>query len=158
MVIRVGDSAVVNVSLSDLPVSFGKVCFRLEGFPTSGFMTSIVPACVNLQQSDPVSSVLTVEATPAAAPQSFTALVVASNGNWSRSVPLDITVESAIPAWIPWSIILAFVAILTIPLALEFKKTRLPRQSSLRSVPTRIDELGDAAVDDRLIIAPVDLE
>lgn len=118
----------------------------------------MVPACVNLQQSDPVSSVLTVEATPAAAPQSFTALVVASNGNWSRSVPLDITVESAIPAWIPWSIILAFVAILTIPLALEFKKTRLPRQSSLRSVPTRIDEPGDAAVDDRLIIAPVDLE
>jgi hypothetical protein len=132
VVIKVGDSAIVSVSLSDLPVSFGTVCFRLEGFPTSGFITSIVPTCVNPQQSGPASSVFTVEATPAAAPQSFTAFVVANSSNWSKSVEISITVEPAISTWIPWSIILAFVVILTIPLAFEIKKTRTARQSNLR--------------------------
>jgi hypothetical protein len=33
-------------------------------------------------------------------------------------------VEPAMPAWIPWSIILVFILILIIPLIIKTKKTR----------------------------------
>jgi hypothetical protein len=62
-----------------------------------------------------------VEATPAAAPQNFTAYVVAMRGNWTERVPFNVTVEPAMPAWIPWSIILIFILILLIPVIVKRK-------------------------------------
>ncbi|MGA3404368.1 MAG: hypothetical protein ABSD49_01400 [Candidatus Bathyarchaeia archaeon] len=121
VVIKVGDSTSVNLTLTNSPASLGKVCFGVEDFPTSGFVTTIVPPCATVQSSIPVA-VLTVEATPAAAPQSFTAYVVATSGNWTGRVPISITVEPAMPAWIPWSIILVFVLILLIPLMIKKKR------------------------------------
>jgi hypothetical protein len=121
VLIKVGESANVSLTLSNSPPSFNKVCFGVEDFPTSGFVTTINPACVNIESSD--LAVLTVEATPAAAPQNFTAYVVATAGNWTARVPINVTVEPAMPAWIPWSIILVFVLILLIPVIIK-KKTK----------------------------------
>ena len=121
VVIKVGDSTSVNLTLTNSPTSLGKVCFGVEDFPTSGFVTTIVPPCA-IVQSSILIAVLTVEATPAAAPQSFTAYVVATSGNWTGRAPISITVEPAMPAWIPWSIILVFVLILLIPLVIKKKR------------------------------------
>jgi hypothetical protein len=121
VVIKVGDSTSVNLTLTNSPARLDKVCFGVEDFPTSGFVTTIVPSCATVQSSIAVA-VLTVEATPAAAPQSFTAYVVATSGNWTGRVPISITVEPAMPAWIPWSIILVFVLILLIPLMIKKKR------------------------------------
>jgi len=118
VVIKVGDSANVSLRLSSWPSTFGNVCFGVEDFPTSGFITAFTPSCVNSESS---LALLMVEATPAAAPQSFTAYVVASAGNWSQRVPINVTVEPAMPAWIPWSIILVFVLVLLIPLIVKRK-------------------------------------
>ena len=121
VVIKVGDSANVSLTLSN-STSFGIVCFGVEDFPSSGFVTTFVPPCVNAQSSNPAT--FTVEATPAAAPQSFTAYIVATSGNWTSRVPIDITVEPAMSAWIPWSIILVFILILLIPVIIK----RRPKQ------------------------------
>lgn len=117
VVIKVGDSANVSLTLSNSSFGFGIVCFGVEDFPSSGFVSTFVPSCVNAQSSSP--AILTVEATPAAAPQSFTAYVVATSGNWISRVPIDITVEPAMSAWIPWSIILVFILILLIPVIIK---------------------------------------
>jgi len=114
--IKVGDSANVNLTLSNSLLSL-KVCFEVENFPTSGFVTTFDPLCVSADSSN--LAVLTVEATPAAAPQSFTAYVVATGGNWTETAPISVTVEPAMPAWIPWSIILVFVLILLIPVIIK---------------------------------------
>lgn len=114
--IKVGDSANVNLTLSNSLLSL-KVCFEVENFPTSGFVTTFDPPCVSADSSN--LAVLTVEATPAAAPQSFTAYVVATGGNWTETAPISVTVEPAMPAWIPWSIILVFVLILLIPVIIK---------------------------------------
>jgi len=124
VVIKVGDSAKINLTLANPPVCTSKICFDVDGFPTSGFVTFTVPSCVNVKSSGQATSVLTVEATPAAAPQSFTAFVVANNGNSTVRVPISVTVVPAMPAWIPWSIILVFILILIIPLAIKSKKTK----------------------------------
>src|SRR5208337_3701795 len=124
VVIKVGDSAKINLTLTKLPVNNLKICFDVDGFPTSGFVTLTMPSCANLQSSGQATSVLTVEATPAAAPQSFTAFVVASDGNSTVRAPISITVVPAMPAWIPWSIILVFILILIIPLTIQSKKTK----------------------------------
>jgi len=117
--IKVGDSANVNLTLSNSLLSL-KVCFEVENFPTSGFVTTFDPPCVSADSSNlAVLTVLTVEATPAAAPQSFTAYVVATGGNWTETAPISVTVEPAMPAWIPWSIILVFVLILLIPVIIK---------------------------------------
>jgi hypothetical protein len=129
IVIKVGNSARLNLTLTNLRVKSEKVCFGVEGFPTSGFVTSAVPACAISQSSDRAASILTVEATPAAAPQSFTAFVVASSGNWTAKAPISVTVEPAMPAWIPWSIILIFILILIVPFAIKTKKTKPSRRS-----------------------------
>jgi hypothetical protein len=123
LVIKVGDNANVSVMLANAPSSFGVICFGVEDFPTSGFVTTFVPPCTGVQSSNQ-SALLTVEVTPAAAPQSFTAYVVATSGNWTGKVPISITVEPAMPAWIPWSIILVFVLILVIPLLIKDKLGR----------------------------------
>ena len=119
--IKVGDSANVNLTLSNSLLSF-KVCFEAEDFPTSGFVTIFDPPCVTSDSSN--HAVLTVEATPAAAPQSFTAYVVATGGNWTERAPINVTVEPAMPAWIPWSIILVFVLILLIPVMIKRRPTQ----------------------------------
>jgi hypothetical protein len=119
VVIKVGGSANVSLTLNNSSSGFGIVCFGVEDFPSSGFVTTFVPPCVNTQSSNP--AILTVEATPAAAPQSFTAYVVATSGNWTSRVPIDITVEPAMSAWIPWSIILVFILILLIPVIIKRK-------------------------------------
>ena len=119
VVIKVGDSANVSLALSNSPSGFNQVCFGVEDFPSSGFVTTFDPPCVSAESSN--LAVLTVKATPAAAPQSFTAYVVATGGNWTGRVPIDVTVEPAMPAWIPWSIILVFVLILLIPVIIKRK-------------------------------------
>jgi hypothetical protein len=108
----------MSLLLSNSPLRF-KICFRTEDFPTSGFVITFDPPCVNADYS--TLAVLTVEATPAAAPQSFTAYVVATGGNWTERVPINVTVEPAMPAWIPWSIILVFLLILLIPVMIKRK-------------------------------------
>ena len=123
VVIKVGDSAKINLTLTNLALNTSNICFSVDGFPTSGFVTSIVPECVSSQLGQTIS-ILRVEATPAAAPQRFTVFVVASGENWTARVPIAITVEPAMPAWIPWSIILVFILILIIPLIIKTKKTR----------------------------------
>lgn len=127
LIIKVGDSAKVNLTLANASAGLRRVCFGVRDFPSSGFITSVDPACTT-SQSDLAVSTLTVEATPAAAPQSFIASVVASNGNWTQTVPINITVEPAMPAWIPWSIILVFILIFVIPLTVKAKKTQHPRR------------------------------
>ena len=120
VVIKVGDSANVSLALSSSPSGFNnEVCFGVEDFPSSGFVTTFDPPCVSVESSN--RAVLTVEATPAAAPQSFTAYVVATGGNWTGRVPINVTVEPAMSAWIPWSIILVFVLILLIPVIIKMR-------------------------------------
>ena len=132
--IKVGDSANVNVTLTDVPSNFGQICFGVQEFPESGFITTFVPQCMNSQSSSD-ASVLTVEATPAAAPQSFTAYVVATNGNWSSKATFEVTVVPAMSAWIPWSIILVFVLILVAPLLI--KRDRGRKVSGLFILPAK---------------------
>ena len=120
IVIKVGDSANVSVQFTTSSSGFSNVCFDVEDFPTSGFVTVFNPTCVSAQTNS--LALLTVEATPAAAPQSFTAYVAATAGNWTERVPITVTVESAMPAWIPWSIILVFILILLIPIIVKKRR------------------------------------
>jgi len=117
--IKVGDSGNVSLKILNSP-STHQICFAVEDFPTSGFITTFDPQCVRPDSSN--VAVLTVEATPAAAPQSFSAYVVATGGNWTDREPINVTVEPAMPAWIPWSIILVFVLILLIPVLIKRRK------------------------------------
>jgi hypothetical protein len=109
-VIKVGDKAAINLTVTGGAVS-GMVCFSEEGFPSSGFTITFLPQCEPVQQGV-AGAQLIVGATPAAAPQNFTALVVATLGNQTASAPLTITVVPAIPAWIPWLGILVFFVVI----------------------------------------------
>lgn len=122
--IKVGQSASARITLSGSPTAYGMVCFSLEGLPTSGFITSMTPECVSSGASEAINSTLTVEATPAAAPQSFSVFVVASSATWSERAQLGITVVPAMPAWIPWTIIAAFILILIGPILLGKKRKK----------------------------------
>jgi hypothetical protein len=51
--------------------------------------------------------------------------VVASGGNWSANAPIDVTVTPAMPVWIPWSIILAFILLLTGPTLVKRMRRKL---------------------------------
>jgi len=121
-VIKVGDEATINLTVTGVPSS-GSVCFSEQGFPSSGFTLTFLPPCTSTGLSV-VSAQLTVEATPAAAPQNFIALVLATSGNETISAPLTITVVPAIPAWIPWLGILVFVLVMVVAL---FVKPRRPK-------------------------------
>lgn len=123
-VIKVGDQAAINLTLTGEPAS-GTVCFSDQGFPSSGFTLTFLPQCA-LAQKGVASAQLIVEATPAAAPQNFTALILATVGNQTVSAPLTITVVPAIPAWIPWLGILVFF--LVIGAALFVKPSRPKRK------------------------------
>jgi hypothetical protein len=116
LVIKVAGNATAKVALSGQPLTYGVVCFVVEGFPSSGFVTTFSPECSNAETLGSINSTLTVEATPAAAPQNFTAFVVAASGNWTENAPVSITVVPGLPAWVPWSIILLFVVVMMSPM------------------------------------------
>lgn len=116
IVLKVGEKTEVNVTISNPDkVSGGRVCYSLEGFPASGFRTSFTLECSDSQHR--FSTVLTIEVTPAAAPQSVTAYVVASSGNQIAQTVLSVSVEPAMPAWIPWLGLLVFFSILVVAIA-----------------------------------------
>ena len=113
--IKVGDSATVNLTTTSTNALGSQVCFAEEGFPSSGFNLTFLPECTSLQQSV-TKTMLIVEATPAAAPQNFTAAILATSGNETASAPLTITVIPAISPWIPWLGILLFFAVIGLAL------------------------------------------
>jgi hypothetical protein len=127
LVIKVGGNATAKVALSGFPLPYGVICFVVEGFPSSGFVTTFSPGCSNAETLGSINSNLTVEATPAAAPQNFTAFVVAERGNWTETTPVSIMVESGLPAWIPWSIILIFVLVILSPVLVKKWRRKEPR-------------------------------
>jgi len=127
-VIKVGDKAMINLTLTSAGIS-GQACFDQQGFPASGFTLTFVPECAQVQQPVTRASLI-VEATPAAAPQNFTASIVATIGNQTVSTPLTITVVPAIPPWIPWLGILLFF--LVIGVALFVKPRKLKGKGKMR--------------------------
>ena len=124
LVIKVGQNASARVTLLGSPTVYGMVCFSMEGLPASGFITSMDPECVSSEPSKAINSTLIVEATPAAAPQSFSAFVVASSATWNERAQLGITVVPALPAWIPWTMIVAFILVLMSPILVGKKRTK----------------------------------
>jgi hypothetical protein len=110
VVIKVGDKASINLTVSG-GSSAGSVCFGEEGFPSSGFNLTFIPQCASIQQPAMIAQLI-VEATPAAAPQNFTALVQVTLGNQTASTPITVTVVPAIPAWIPWLGVLLFFLVI----------------------------------------------
>ena len=127
VVIKVGEKSEIQVTVTNPEkIRGGQVCFSLDGFPASGFRTSFDPDCVD-SQSGNVGTVLTVEVTPAAAPQSVTAFVIATGGNQTAQTVLNITVEPAMPAWIPWAGLLVFFSVLG---AVIFLKARISRKGT----------------------------
>lgn len=124
VVIKVGDNATVNLTATS-GAALGQVCFSQQGFPDSGFELTFVPQCATMQSV--VSAQLIVEATPAAAPQNFTALVLATLGNQTASTPLTVTVVPAIPPWIPWLGILLFFLVIGAALFIKPRKARKPK-------------------------------
>jgi hypothetical protein len=115
--IKVGESAAVNLTVSNPTGNLtGQVCFGEIGFPDSGFNLTFSPQCSTLDRSG-ARAMLTVEATPAAAPQNFTAYITAISGNQTAQAPLTVTVVPAMPAWIPWSLVLVFFLIMGVAIS-----------------------------------------
>lgn len=125
VVVKVGEKVNVNVTLTNTG-DMEPVCFSLEGFPETGFRTSFEPGCA-IPQASGIASVLTVEATPAAAPQSFTAFVIAKVGSQTAQTPISVTVEPAMPAWIPWLGLVLFFLILGVAVMWRPKLRRKSR-------------------------------
>ena len=121
-VIKVGDKAGINLTVSD-GVNGGTVCFGQQGFPSSGFTLTFLPQCAPIRQGM-VAGQLTVEVTPASAPQNFTALIQATAGNETATAPLTITVIPAIPPWIPWVGIVVFFMVIGAALFVRPKRGR----------------------------------
>jgi hypothetical protein len=124
-VIKVGDKATINLTLTS-EESSGQVCFGQQGFPDSGFTLTFLPQCTLITQRI-TRAQLIVEATPAAAPQNFTATILATVGNQTASTPLTITVIPAIPAWIPWLGILLFFLVIGLALVVKPRKIGKPK-------------------------------
>lgn len=143
VVIRVGEKARINVTVTNAETApAGQTCFSLEGFPDSGFRTSFVPECATFQLGK-ITATLTVEATPAAAPQSFAAFVIARSGGQTSKATLDVAVEPAFPPWIAWVGLLLFLLIFGIAIMgkpkLSIRSIRRKRTSQRE---TRIDSHG----------------
>jgi hypothetical protein len=122
VVIKVGDEASINLTVTSEAGS-GTVCFSEQGFPSSGFTLTFLPQCAIMQQGM-ANAQLTVGATPAAAPQNFTASILATVGNQTASAPLTITVVPAIPAWIPWLGIVLFFLVIGAALFMKPRKSK----------------------------------
>jgi len=129
LVVKVGDKAEINVTITNPEVVNGtQVCFSLDGFPSSGFVTSFNPACSNSQQG--FRTVLTVEVTPAAAPQTVTAYVIATSNSQTAQAVVTLTVEPAMAPWIPWLGLILFFAVLGIAI---FWRPKLPGKKTKRA-------------------------
>jgi hypothetical protein len=127
--LKVGEKANITVTIINPErVGGAQVCFSVEGFPNSGFRTSITPLCSDSQHGV-LGTTLTVEVTPAAAPQTVTAYVIANSGNQTAQAVLNVSVEPAMPAWIPWLGLLLFFILLGVGIAW---KPRLPRRKAGR--------------------------
>jgi len=129
VVIKVGEKTTINVTATtNQETSIGLVCFGVQGFPSSGFRTSFLPECVI---SDPgiVTTALIVEATPAAAPQTFTAFVIARSGLQTAQATLNVTVEPAFPPWVVWAGLLLFLSVLGMAIARPRRLFRRSRQT-----------------------------
>jgi hypothetical protein len=123
VVIKVGDNATVGLTLTTDEV-LRQVCFGEEGFPSSGFIVIFLPQCA-VTQEGPTNTELIVEATPAAAPQNFTAQIEATIGNQSTSAPLTVTVVPAISPWIPWLGIFLFFLVIGAALFVRPRKPKV---------------------------------
>jgi len=121
-VIKVGGNATISLTVSSILTS-QSVCFNEQGFPSSGFVLIFDPQCAALQDGI-VKSQLTVEATPAAAPQNFTAYILATVANVTASAPLTITVIPAISPWIPWTGIVIFFLVIGAALFIKPRKSK----------------------------------
>jgi hypothetical protein len=110
--LKVGEKGNITVTiLNPDSVSGAQVCFSVDGFPMSGFRTSITPLCSSPEHGV-IGTILTVEVTPAAAPQTVTAYIIAISGNQTAQAVLTVTVEPAMPGWVPWLGLLLFFALL----------------------------------------------
>lgn len=115
--IKVGDKATINVTtILQAGAGTGQVCFEIQGFPDTGFRTSFSPQCAT-SQGGSAGTVLTVEVTPASAPQTVDAFVVARSGSQIAQANLSVTVEPAMSPWVPWLGLLLFFVILGIAIA-----------------------------------------
>ena len=127
--VKVGDKAEINVTITNPELVNGtQVCFSLDGFPASGFRTSFNPECSGSQHG--FGTILTVEVTPAAAPQTVTAYVIASSSGQTAQAVLNLSVEPAMPAWIPWLGLILFFAVIGIAI---FWKPKLPGKKTKRA-------------------------
>jgi len=134
--IKVGEKAEINVTITNPEkVKGAQVCFSLEGFPASGFRTSFTRECSESEHGG-FGAILTVEVTPAAAPQTVTAYVIASSGNQTAQTVLNVSVEPAMPAWIPWLGLLLFFSVLGIAIAWK------PRSSAKRTRRKSTKQIG----------------
>jgi hypothetical protein len=125
--LKVGEKANITVTIINPErVSGAQVCFSVEGFPNSGFRTSITPLCSDARHGV-ISTTLTVEVTPASAPQTVTAYVIASSGNQTAQAVLNVSVEPAMPAWVPWLGLLLFFVLLGVGIAW---RPRLPKRKA----------------------------
>jgi hypothetical protein len=123
VVVRVGEKARINVTATSAGAApIGRVCFSLQGFPDSGLRATFLPECAT-SQSNRITATLTVEVTAAAAPQSFTALVIARGEGQTTQTTLDVTVEPAFPPWITWIGLLLFLLIFAMAIT---RKPKLP--------------------------------
>lgn len=121
VVIKVGDKKAVNLTVVSSDATGGKFCFGQEGFPDSGFVLTFLPQCSTLAVGSFKGS-LTVEATAAAAPQNFTATLLAITRNQTAQAPLTVTVVPGIPVWVPWFIIVVFILFLGIAIIVQTRK------------------------------------
>jgi hypothetical protein len=113
VVIKVGDKATVNLTVTNSGAPVDKLCFGQEGFPDSGFVLTFLPQCSTLTVGS-LGALLTVEATAAAAPQNFTAMILAITGNETGQAALNVAVVPGIPTWVPWLIIVTFILLLLV--------------------------------------------
>jgi len=121
LTVKVGDKAEINVTITNPEFVKGtQVCFSLDGFPSSGFTTSFNSECSDNQHG--FGTILTVDVTPAAAPQTVTAYVIASSGGQSAQAVLNLTVVPAMAAWIPWLGLILFFAVLAVAIFWRPKK------------------------------------
>jgi hypothetical protein len=128
--IKVGDSAFINLTTISAGISGSQVCYSEQGFPSSGFNLTFLPECTPLTQLT-TRTILIVGATPAAAPQNFTAAILAISGNETASAPLTITVVPAIAPWIPWLGILLFFVVIGLALFVGPRRSKKTKPKNL---------------------------
>jgi hypothetical protein len=134
VVARVGEKVRINVTATSAETPpIGRVCFSVQGFPDSGFSASFLPECAT-SQSNRIAAILTVEVTAAAAPQRFTAFIIARSESQTAQTTLDVTVEAAFPPWITWVGLLLFLLVLGMAI---MGKPKLPTQRIRRLLGRR---------------------